>query len=249
MTIQRLPQNKPLYEQVCELIETQIINGEYFIGDKLPTEKELGEIYQVSRTVVREAIKALKEKGWVETHVAKGTFVVSNVAKSVESSFDAVVRMTPENGFSNLIQVRLILEPEIAALSAERANKEDITKMRQAVKQMEESLADHNGIDEFLKGDFSFHMAMAESTGNNLILMIIAPVVNLMRDSQRYHLLNVAGGNQRSQHNHKKIMEAIENHNPEDARRRMRAHIIQVRDDIQNEMVQPMPDFHSPDLL
>ena len=234
MTIQQLPYHKPLYEQVCQLIEAQIINGELRIGDKLPTENELAELYKVSRTVIREAIKALKEKGWVETHVAKGTYVVQNVAKGVENSFDVAVRMKPEDRFRNLIQVRRILEPEIAALAASSASQEDIARMRQAVEQMEKAMESKNDIDAFLEGDFVFHMAMADATGNELIRLIIAPVVNLMRDIQTYHLSNVVGGNQRSQHNHKRIMEAIERHDPEAARACMFDHIIQVRDDIEN---------------
>jgi GntR family transcriptional regulator, transcriptional repressor for pyruvate dehydrogenase complex len=233
MTIQQFPQNKPLYEQVCQLIEAQIIEGEIQIGDKLPTENELAGMYKVSRTVIREAIKTLKEKGWVETHVAKGTFVVQNVAKGVETSLDAAVRMKPDDRFSNLIQVRLILEPEIAALAASSASPEDIRRMRQAVLLMDQALAE-NDVDAFLSGDFSFHMAMAESTGNHLIRLIVAPLVKLMRDIQRYHLANVSGGNQRSQKNHSRIMRAIEKNDPDTARQCMYEHIIQVRDDIQN---------------
>lgn len=81
MTIPRLPRNKPLYEQVCELIETRIIEGDLRVGEKLPTENEMAEMYQVSRTVIREAIKALTEKGRIETRVAKGTFVVAMLPK------------------------------------------------------------------------------------------------------------------------------------------------------------------------
>lgn len=233
MTIQQFPQNKPLYEQVCQLIEAQIIDGEIRIGDKLPTENELAGMYKVSRTVIREAIKTLKEKGWVETHVAKGTFVVQNVARGVETSLDAAVRMKPDDRFSNLIQVRLILEPEIAALAAVSASQDDIARMRQAVNQMENALVNAD-VDAYLSGDFAFHMAMAESTGNHLIRLIIAPVVSLMRDIQRFHLSYVEGGNQRSQRNHNRIMNAIEMRDAESARLSMYEHIIQVRDDIQN---------------
>jgi DNA-binding FadR family transcriptional regulator len=88
-------------------------------------------------------------------------------------------------------------------------------------------------VDTFLKADFAFHMAMAESTGNRLIHLIMAPVVNLMRDVQKYHLSNVVQGNQRSQRNHKRIMKGIERHDPDHARLCMYEHIVQVRDDIQ----------------
>lgn len=233
MSMQQLPQIKPLSEQVCQLIETRIIDGELRIGDRLPPEKDLAVMYKVSRTVIREAIKMLKEKGWVETHVAKGTFVIHNVGRGIESSFNVAVRMKPEERFSNLIQVRLLLEPEIAALAAASANQEDISRMRQAIHQMDKAMISGN-VDVFLKGDFAFHMALAESTGNDLIPLIIAPVVNLMRDFQRYHLTKVKGGGQRSQYNHKRVMEAIEKHDPGAARLCMQGHIIQVRDDIES---------------
>ncbi len=98
---------------------------------------------------------------------------------------------------------------------------------------MEKSLEGSGNIDDFLAGDFAFHAAIAESTGNALIPLISAPVINLMHDIQRYQLEHVEGGKQRSQHNHRQIMEAIEKHDPEAARRSMYEHIIQVRNDIQ----------------
>jgi GntR family transcriptional repressor for pyruvate dehydrogenase complex len=234
MTIQ-YPQSKSLTDQIVELIENQIINGEYNVGDKLPTENELAAMYKVSRTVIREAIKILKQKGWVETFVAKGTFVVHNTIKGVQFSFDTAMRMQPEERFGYLIEVRLILEPEIAALAALRANKEEIAKMKQAVKLMDKALTDANKIDEFLNGDFTFHMTMAESTSNPLIHLILNPVVSLLRDVQEYHLFNVKGGDQKSQHHHRLIMNAIERHDPSEARLQMHNHIIQLRTDIEKQ--------------
>jgi DNA-binding FadR family transcriptional regulator len=233
MTILRLPQNRPLYEQVCELIESRIIEGDLRVGDKLPTENEMAELYQVSRTVIREAMKALKEKGWIETRVAKGTFVVDNVAKKVRASFDAVVRMDPGHGFSHLIEVREILEPEVAALVASRADPAQTARIRQAVDQMDRALENQDDIEAFLNADFTFHMLLAESTGNPLIPIIISPVVKLMRDLQTYYLSRVEGGMQRSQVNHQMIMQAIENRDAAAARQYMKEHIHQVRTDVE----------------
>lgn len=232
MKTEKFPQAIPLYQQVLELIESRITKGDFQVGDKLPIEKELASIYHVSRTVIREAMKVLKEKGWVETRVAKGTFVVSTLPSGVDSSFDFLVRRNPEGGFNHLIEVRLILEPEIAALAAVRANDDQINRMQNAILLMDEAIANSNDVNQFLKGDFDFHMVMAESAGNPFIRMIMSPVVNLMRDSQRYHLSHVVGGNQSSQHNHKLEMEAIKDHDPILARKYMYEHIVQVRDDV-----------------
>jgi DNA-binding FadR family transcriptional regulator len=229
MTMLRLPQNTPFYEQVCQSIEEQIINGVYLDGDKLPTEKQLTEMYKVSRVVIREAIKALKEKGLVETHVAKGTYVKFNMTKSVQSSFDATVRMNPDDSFDKLLQVRLLLEPEIAALAAVNASEEDIEVMRNAVSEMEDALERGDEITAFLKGDFTFHMAIAGSTKNKLIQLILEPVVNLLHDFEAHHSSHVEG--RRSQRNHKKILRAIEEHDPHAARENAHAHFVQVCED------------------
>ena len=229
------PKNKPLYEQVVDLIEAKIIQGEFQIGDKLPTENELAAIYKVSRTVVREAMKSLKEKGWVETRVAKGTFVIHNTNKNVQSSFQVAVQQTPEYGFQHLIEMRQILEPEIAALVAVRATTEDMAALEQSCQQMEDSMQIGDNYDSFLEGDFKFHMKMAESIGNPIVQIIMSPLVTLMRDTQKTHLDTVKGGNRKSQINHKLIMDALRKRNPDEARKCMLQHIIQVRTDVEAE--------------
>jgi len=232
MTTQ-FPQSKPLYEQVVELIEARIINGEYRLGDQLPTEFELAAQYRVSRTVIREAMKTLKERGWVDTRVGKGTFVIDNVSRGVGASFDVIVRRNPDLGFEHLIEVRELLEPGIAALAAERASAEQIQAMRQAVEQMEHAANNTADMDDFLAGDYTFHTLMAQATGNPLVPSILQPVVTLMRDQQKYHLYRVKGGYLKSQSHHRLIMEAIENHDPEAARQAMLGHIRQVSADVQ----------------
>lgn len=231
MTTFQLPQKKPLYEQVIELIEEQIISGEIQVGNQLPTENDLATKYQVSRTVVREAMKALKEKGWIETHVGRGTFVIENVARGIDSSFDLALRMDPGSSFGYLIEVREILEPDIAALAAMRASDEKIAEMRVAVEMMDIGLETHT-YELFLQGDFTFHVKMAEATGNPLILMVLNRVVKLMREQQEYHVYHEPRGGEKSQHHHKLIMEAIEKRNPDEARSRMHEHIQQVRSEV-----------------
>jgi DNA-binding FadR family transcriptional regulator len=230
-----IPQNTPLYEKLVKILETKIIDGYIQIGDKLPTENELAETYKVSRTVIREAMKALKERGWVETRVAKGTFVTDKLAKGVGDSFDVVVRMNPENGFDHLIEVREMIEPEIAALAAMRVTDEQIQKLQAEIDLMEAADNNPDGIEKFSNADYNFHIILAETTGNPLILMILNPVVKLMRVQQRYHVYRVEGGLQKSQQNHRLIMAAIKSHDPDAARRYMRQHIHQVRKDVESQ--------------
>jgi len=228
----QLPQNTPLYEQVYHLIERQIINGHYSVGDKLPTEKEMAKQYQVSRTVIREALKALKEKGWIETLVAKGSFVTQNIGKGIDSSLSVAVRMQPDRKIEDLLQVRFILEPGIAALAAQQASEKDIENLRFIVNNMDSAIKDID-LNAFLKWDSEFHSKIAEATANDIVKMILNSVININLDVQSYHLSHVDGGYLNSQKHHKKILKAIELHDSEEARRCMCEHIGQVRFDIE----------------
>lgn len=225
--------SKSLYVQLAERIEAKIINGEFIIGDRLPTEFEMAAQYGVSRTVVREAMKALKEKGWIETRVGRGTFIVDNATRGVGTSFDVIVRKNPDQGFGHLIEVCEMLEPEIAALAALRASDAQIEAMRAAVNQMDSGLSPEGNMDDFLKGDVLFHKLIAESCANPLILSIISPILALMREQQEFHVYRVKGGSRRSQIYHRSMFEALENRDPEKARKFMLEHIRQVREDVQ----------------
>jgi GntR family transcriptional repressor for pyruvate dehydrogenase complex len=176
-------------------------------------------------------MKALKEKGWVKTFVGKGTFIVDNVTRGIDSSLDVALRMDPGSSFGYLIEVREILEPEIAALAAQRASDEQIARIREVVDKMSQALI-KGDLVTFLEGDMDFHVRLAEATGNPLILMILNPVVKLMRDQQEYHVYNVSTGVQKSQNNHQMIMAALEKRNSAAARKRMYQHILQVRTDV-----------------
>src|SRR2546427_8671551 len=109
-----------LYEQIVEQIEQSIVKGALKPGDQLPAERELAEQFGVSRTAVREAVKALREKGLVEAFSGRGTFVTNGTSQAMRQSLDLITRIGGLDGSAQLAEVRAILEPEIAALAAER---------------------------------------------------------------------------------------------------------------------------------
>ena len=228
----QLPQNKPLSEQVCDLIENEIIKGTFAVGDKLPTENELAEMYRVSRTVIREATKILKQKGRLASFVGKGTFVIDETERGIESSLSAMIRMNPETSFNHLIEVREILEPAMAALAAAKASEEQIKELEKAVARMDRSIADDAHKDDFLDADSKFHGLLAEATGNPIIAMLVKPLGVLIRQQQEYMAFEVAGGSVHSQKYHRRISEAIKQRDPERARTEMLEHIRQVFTDI-----------------
>lgn len=215
-----------LYEQIVQQVEESVDKGALKPGDQLPPERELAEQFGVSRTAVREAVKALREKGLVEAYPGRGTFITDGTSYSIRQSLDRMTRSGNE-GFAFLAEVRQILEPEIAALATTRATDEDLDALRQQVKVMDEAKLDP---DAYIEADLDFHLSLAEAAANPIILSLIDSIVGLLRE-QRMGIFQVQGGPERGQYHHKKILEAVEHRDPAGAREAMKTHLIQVRDD------------------
>jgi GntR family transcriptional regulator, transcriptional repressor for pyruvate dehydrogenase complex len=218
-----------LYEQIVQQIEESVLNGSLKPGDQLPAERELAQRLGVSRTAVREAVKALREKGLVEAYSGRGTFITDGTTHAARQSFDLMVKIGQQEGSTHLAELRLILEPGIAALAAERVEEEHLTAMREAVAVMDRS---QKNPEAYIEADLDFHLALAEAVANPLILSLIDSIVGLLRE-QRIKIFNVEGGPQRGQIHHKRILAAIERRDPTMAREAMGVHLEQVRDDSQ----------------
>jgi len=216
-----------LYEQIVGQIEESIMKGTLKAGDQLPSERELALKFGVSRTAVREAVKALHEKGLVEAYSGRGTFITNGTSQAVRQSIDLLMRMDQPGGSAYLAEVRQILEPEIAALAATRIQEPQLVLMREAFAVMNEALKDP---DAYIEADLDFHLALAEAAENPLILSLLDSIVGLLRE-QRIRIFFEDGGPQRGQYHHARILSAIERRDPEAARAAMRDHLQQVRED------------------
>ncbi len=241
MAVYKLVRTSRLYEQIVQQIEESILKGDLKPGDQLPAERELAQRFGVSRTAVREAVKALREKGLVEAYSGRGTFITDGTSQAVRQSFDLMVKIGQPEGSTHLAEVRAILEPEIAALAASRAQESDLAVLREAVAVMDRAQRDP---DAYIEADLDFHLALAEAAANPLILSLIDSIVGLLRE-QRMRIFNVAGGPERGQFHHKRILEAMERRDPEKASEAMRAHLVQVREDSQVAIARRTPGKHS----
>src|ERR1700683_4297700 len=216
-----------LYEQIVQQVEESILTGQLKPGDQLPAERDLAHSFGVSRTAVREAVKTLREKGLVEAYSGRGTFVTNGTSHSMRQSLDLMIRINPLEGASNLAELRLVLEPEIAGLAAPRIEEQLLNTMREAVALMDRNLRDP---DAYVEADLDFHLALAEAAGNPLILSLLDSIVGLLRE-QRSRIFNVKGGPERGQYHHKRILTAVQQRDPEAARAAMREHLQQVLSD------------------
>ncbi len=223
-------QSERLYERIVSQIEQRIESGELKIGDQLPPERELADQFAVSRTAVREAVKALRQKGLVEIRPGRGTFITNGASDTIRNSLGMLMKMGATKGSGNLVEVREILEPEIAALAATRITGEYISAMQDAVNVMDTAL---DNVDVFVEADLDFHLALAEGTQNPYIPILMDSIIDLLRE-QRKRTGLTKGGLQRGQIHHKKILDAINRRDSQAARQAMQDHLKQVRKDSKN---------------
>jgi GntR family transcriptional repressor for pyruvate dehydrogenase complex len=217
-----------LFEQITEQIEQQILRGDLQSGDRLPTERELAEQFHASRTAVREAMKILAQKGLLQMRPGRGTIVINGTSQALRDSLGLMLRVAQADSARELVEVREILEPEIAALAAVRATERDVVDLREAVEAMDAHLHD---ADAFISADNFFHQVLARATQNALVLTLIDPIMELLSE-QRKQIFFVDGGPLRGQFHHKQLLDAVGQHDSEAARISMRAHLQQVRADV-----------------
>jgi GntR family transcriptional regulator, transcriptional repressor for pyruvate dehydrogenase complex len=238
--VYKLVRTSRLYEQIVQQIEESIVKGALKPGDQLPAERELAQRFGVSRTAVREAVKALREKGLVEAYSGRGTFITDGTSQAVRQSLDLITKIGQPEGSHQLAEVRAILEPEIAALAAIRIQEPELATMREAVSVMDRAGSDP---DAYIEADLDFHLALAEAAANPIILSLIDSIVGLLRE-QRLRIFKVSGGPERGQVHHKRILDAVERHDAEKAKDAMRAHLGQIREDSQAPVAKRTPTKH-----
>ena len=216
-----------LYVNIVEQIEERILRGELKPGDCLPPERELTEQFGVSRTVIREAIKALVQKGLVDPRPGLGTFVKHDLTEAMRQSLSLIMRLEGEQSSLDLMEFREILEPEIAAMAAARAGQAHIEAMEQAIQQMD-AAAD---TEAYMQADLEFHLALARATGNRLIPRFLDMIVDLLVE-QRQQIGEAKGLSlvESSQTYHRRITNAVIRRDPAAARDLMRGHLMEVRD-------------------
>jgi len=226
-------QSSKVFEQIAEQIEKRILSGELQSGDRLPTERELSEQFHASRTAVREAMKTLAQRGLVDMRPGRGTIVIDGTSQAMRHSMGLMIKVGRAGSSESLVEVREIIEPEIAALAAVRATDEQITAMREAVKVMDINIHETNA---YIIADNDFHRALAAGTQNILILSLVDSIVDLLSE-QRKLIFSTNGAPERGQIHHKRILDSVIRHDVEAAREAMRAHLQQVREDVKNSNI------------
>jgi len=221
--IQPLEREQRLYERVADRILDLIKDDTWKAGDRLPTERELAEAFDVSRTVIREAVKFLEAQGWLQVTAGSGIFVHRPDSELVSRSLETYVHLLGSaDSAARLAEVRRILEVEIAALAAKRANAEQ----RQRLRKLCEGLRSAHSSKQSAEIDFRFHMVLAESTQNEFFGILLAPLIEQLQDLFHFSWKGYEGRSVEPviQH-HEAIVAAVEQQNSAAARKAMVDHM------------------------
>lgn len=215
--------SKRLYRQIADQLAELVRKGEFKPGDRLPSERDLSQQFNVSRASVREALIALEIDGLVDVRVGLGVFV--NAAPAANSQAAAL----GEPGPFEVLSARYLIEGETAALAARDGSARDHARIRETLQLMTDEIGS-TGVG--LNADALFHLRIAEASGNSALVHLVHQLWSF-RYSAMFRKLDEHFDSPERHHEaieeHRKLVDAIERRDADGARAAMVAHLDTVR--------------------
>lgn len=217
-----------LYEQIAGHIEALIVSGTLRPGDKLPSERELMQLFSVGRTAIREALFELQRKGILSTqNGARPVVALPTPAVIFETLSGSVgLYLSSEEGMRDFQYSRRILEGSVARQAALRAKTADLSLLEEALAENEAAQGDPA---RFMRSDVNFHLAIAQVTGSQMIVTLYRALDTWLSE-QRSASIDPKGSVQAAVRCHRLIYDAIRKGDPDAAERELDRHLRQVED-------------------
>jgi len=213
------------YEQVAEQIRRLISSGQLKPGDLLPPERELAVKLGVGRSSIRDAVRTLEVMGILEPRQGHGTVVRDLSTDALVVPLASILTRKREM-VSELLEVRRMLEPALAARAARNASAEEIAEMGRILERHEAKLRrGEQAVDE----DGEFHYALALAARNSVVLRVLDVLMDLLRES-RSRSLQVKGRPRRSFEGHRRILAAIQKRDAKAAEAAVRKHLGEIEE-------------------
>lgn len=164
-------------------LEKSIRDSTYQVGQKLPTEFEIGEMFSVSRTVVREALKSLKARGLINIKKGSGVYVSEFSTQSALDPINLYFELSQNKDIvTHALKCRQLFEPELAAQAALNRTEEDLEKFKQNLNELVECAPQDIKTETEL--DIAFHNLVTRATGNHVVSLIMEPILHLISKSK-----------------------------------------------------------------
>ncbi|HEY4769766.1 MAG TPA: FadR/GntR family transcriptional regulator [Myxococcales bacterium] len=219
------------YEQVAEQIRRLISDGALKAGDLLPPERELVEKLGVGRSSIRDAVRTLEVMGILEPRQGHGTVVRDLSADALVVPLSLVLTRKREL-VTELLDVRRMIEPGLAARAAKNATAEELAHMAAILERHEAKL--RRG-EEAMDEDSDFHYAIALAARNSVVLRVLDVLMDLLRES-RSRSLQVPGRPQRSFDGHRRILRALQKRDAKAAEAAVRRHLKEIEEVVMRQL-------------
>ena len=225
-----------VFEQAVEQIRSLIADGSFPPGSKLPTEQELVRQFGVSRSSAREAMRVLEAEGLIEVVHGSGAYVTQDPGSSNRADALAKWLGEQEQTLEQVLQVRESIEGLTASLSAIMASEAALLDLRDILDQQQiilQRAGDNAGesLDELARLDASFHLAISQTSGNEIAREIISHILPSFTVSNKA-LLFVFKRAKRMEREHRAILEAMEARDPAKSEKAMRLHISRLKKEV-----------------
>jgi len=210
-----------LSQKIERRIEEAIIQRKLIPGNKLPSEKELCTSFAVSRTALREALRRLNARGLIEIKKGSGMYVseicIEDAVKPLNLYYDLKF---DSNLIAQMIEMRLLFEPQIARLAARNRTKEDLIVLQGNLVDLEKCNPDNTQLEADTIN--RFHTNITKATGNPMIIVSMEPIFSLLPRMRNFLYANVDGEKEYTLESQRKIYKAIEEQNEKEAHDEMR---------------------------
>ena len=219
-----------LYEEIVKQFIDKMKSGEFKPGDRLPTERELAVQLNVSRTAIREALRVMEFMGAIESKVGSGTFIKEMTLDNLLDSYAGVIAKN-DRLLIEMLEVRMLLEVEIAKLAARKINKDKINAIEKTLALMEKEIKE-GGIG--LEGDNAFHNELANAA-DSLAMTSILNFCGELLDSTRRAALTALNDPTVGLEHHRGIFKAVKSGDEDEAARLMKEHLVKAYQNLESK--------------
>lgn len=217
---------RSLSDKVAEELTEAIVARRLTPGMRLPSERDLGEQFGVSRTVVREAVRSLAARGLVTVTSGRGVEVAQINSGDVAASMRLFLRGQSSLDYTKIHEVRTAIEVQVAGLAAARANPADIARLRDLCKEQQRNLTNQD-IAAASEVDFQFHQVLARASGNELLFAMLDSISDVLREVRREGMARHNSG-ESGLKAHRWILKCVTAHDVQAARGAMEKHLAEA---------------------
>jgi GntR family transcriptional repressor for pyruvate dehydrogenase complex len=215
-----------LSDKVVEQLTEAIVSRQLAPGERLPSERDLGEKFKVSRTVVREAIRSLAARGLIRVTSGRGVEVNELGSENVADSMRLLVRGREGLDYGKVNEVRTVLEVQIAGLAAQRATAEDLERLKRLCDEHERSLK-VGDLAAAAEHDFQFHRELTRASGNELLLGMLDSISDVLREVRNQSMTRPHVGEEGLEA-HRLILKSLKSGSPAAAQSAMAKHLAEA---------------------